>query len=98
MFMYMFSTWVVCLNDKHSIFPKTLPVILLQIVTCMVSPWTNLVKNHESQSRTNSEPMSPSLKMGSELKMLGPLCNQIVNLKTDSKTLYYSILKLVHLF
>ena len=26
-------------------------VILLQIVT--VSPWTHLVKNHESQSRTN---------------------------------------------
>ena len=26
--------------------------------------------------------------------MLGPLCNQTVNLNTDSKTLYYSILKL----
>ena len=26
--------------------------------------------------------------------MLGPLCNQTVNLKTDSKTLCYSILKL----
>ena len=26
--------------------------------------------------------------------MLGPLCNQTVNLKADSKTLYYSILKL----
>ena len=26
-------------------------VILLQIVT--VSPWTHLVKNHKSQSRTN---------------------------------------------
>ena len=24
--------------------------------------------------------------------MLGPLCNQTVNLKTDSKTLYYSVL------
>ena len=29
-----------------------------------------------------------------KLKMLGPLCNQTVNLKTDSKTLYYSLLKL----
>ena len=29
-----------------------------------------------------------------KLKMLGPLCNQTVNLKTDSKTLCYSILKL----
>ena len=26
--------------------------------------------------------------------MLGPLCNQTVNLKTDSKTLYYSTLEL----
>ena len=26
--------------------------------------------------------------------MLGPLCNRTVNLKTDSKTLYYSLLKL----
>ena len=26
--------------------------------------------------------------------MLGPLCDQTVNLKTDSKTLYYSLLKL----
>ena len=29
-----------------------------------------------------------------KLKMLGPLCNQIVNLKTDAKTLYCSLLKL----
>ena len=27
-------------------------------------------------------------------RMLGPLCDQTVNLKTDSKALYYSILKL----
>ena len=32
--------------------------------------------------------------MSPKLKMLGPLCNQTVNLKTDSKTLYYSTLKL----
>ena len=29
-----------------------------------------------------------------KLKMFGPLCNQTVNLKTDSKTPYYSTLKL----
>ena len=34
------------------------------------------------------EPMSP------KLKMLAPLCNQRVNLETDAKTLYYSLLKL----
>ena len=68
---------------------KMNPVILLQIV--MVSPGTHLVKNHESQSRTI---YSQFKKMCPKLKMLRPLCNQTVNLKTDSKTLYYSILKL----
>ena len=33
-------------------------------------------------------------KRSLKLKMLGSLCNQTVNLKTDSQTLYYSILKL----
>ena len=28
-----------------------------------------------------------------KLKMLWPLCNQTVNLKTDSKTLHYKIIK-----
>ena len=54
-------------------------VILLQIV--MVSPGTHLV---------SPELRSPSLKKSPKLKMLGPLCNQTVNLKT----LYYSILNL----
>ena len=48
---------------------------------------TCLVKNRESQSRTKS-PKNP------KLKMLWPLCNQTVNLETDYKTLYYSILEL----
>ena len=56
-------------------------VIMLQ--TVVVSP-----ENHESQSRTK--------KTSPKLKMLGPLCNQRVNLKTDSKTLYDSILKLIY--
>ena len=62
-------------------------MILLQIV--MVSPGTHLVKNHDSQSRTNG----PSSKL--QGVMLGPnLCNQTVNLDIDAKTLYYSLLKL----
>jgi len=32
-----------------------------------------------------------------KLKMLGPLCNWIVNLETDAKTLYYNLLKLKYL-
>ena len=61
-------------------------MILLQIV--MMSPGTYLVKN-ESQSRTNE---SYIVEMRPNLKMVLPLCNQTVNLKTDSKTLYYSTL------
>ena len=64
-------------------------VTLLQIV--MVSPWSHLVKNHESLSTTNE---SHFKKRSPKLKMLGPLCNQIVNLETEAKTLYYSLLKL----
>ena len=58
-------------------------MILLQIV--IVSPWTNLVKNHDSQSRTNDSQLKKQLSP--KLKMLGPLCNQTVNLKIESKTI-----------
>ena len=37
--------------------------------------------------------MSPSSKK-QEVMLNGPLCNQTVNLETDAKTLYYSLLKL----
>ena len=57
----------------------------------MVRPGTHLVKNHESQSRTSESQLK---KTSPKLKMLGPLCDQTVNLKSDSKTLYYSTLKL----
>ena len=30
--------------------------------------------------------------------MLGPLWNQTVNLKTDSNTLYYSVMKLKYMY
>ena len=55
----------------------------------MVSPGTHLVKNHESQFRTNESQLK---KNSLKLKILGSLCNQTVNVNTDSKTLYYSIL------
>ena len=72
------------------------PVILLQIVT--VSPGTHLVKTHESLSipRGFNKPNESQFKKprSPKLKMLGPLCNQTVNMKTDVKSLYYSLLKL----
>ena len=56
----------------------------------MVSCGTHFVKlNHESQlKKTKTKKTSP------KLKILWPLCNQTIKLKTDSKTLYYSIMKL----
>ena len=40
--------------------------------------------------------MCPSSKKrrNPKLEMLGPLCMETVNLETDAKTLYYSLLKL----
>ena len=57
---------------------------LLQVV--MVSPWTHLVKNHEFQSRT----IVAQLK-----KKMSPwvFCKHTANLKIDSKTLHYSLLR-----
>ena len=49
----------------------------------IVSPGTYLVKNQESQFRTNESKLK---KKSPKLKMFGLLCNQTVNLKTDSKT------------
>ena len=58
----------------------------------MVSPETHLVKNHESLSITNDSQLKKT--RSPKLNMLGPLCNQIVKLETDAKTLYYSLVKL----
>ena len=66
-------------------------VVWLQIVR--VSPRTHLLKNHESQTRTNESQLKKR-KNESEIENAWAFCNQTVNLKTDSKTLYYSILKL----
>ena len=68
-------------------------MILLQIPVVVESHGTHLVQNHESQSRTNESQLKK--KKESEIeKKLGPSCSQTVNLKTDLKTLYYSVLKL----
>ena len=56
----------------------------------LVSPGTHLVKTHESQSRNSESPFKK--KNDSEIENAGPLVNQAVDLKTDSKTLYYCIL------
>ena len=65
----------------------------------MVSPETHLEKNHEFQSITiesqkKDKTTTTTTTASQKLKMLGPLSNQTVNLKTDTKTLHYSILKL----
>ena len=64
----------------------------------MVSPETHLEKNHEFQSITiesqKKDKTTTTTTTSQKLKMLGPLSNQTVNLKTDTKTLHYSVLKL----
>ena len=60
----------------------------------MVSPGTHLVQNHQSQSRTCDR--VPVKKNESKMENVWAFMYQpqTVNLKTHSKTLYYSILKL----
>ena len=77
------------LRSSTTVLRKT-SAILLQIV--MVSPGNHLVKNHESQSRTNESQFQKKRESEIENAGPGPSCNQTFNLKTDSKTLYYSIL------
>ena len=65
----------------------------------MVSPGTHLVKNHESQSMPVR--ISPtSKKQCPKLKMLFCLYVKIqtVNLKTDSKTLYYMTVQYTEIY
>ena len=71
---------------------QTCTVILLQIVT--VSPGTDLVKNHESLLSITNESQFKKTR-SPKLKMFGFLWNQTINLETDAKTLYYSLLKLI---
>ena len=66
-------------------------VISLQMI--MVSPGTHFVKNHESQSMNQWFPVKKN-KNSTKRKTIGPLCNQTVSLKTDFKTLNYSVRKL----
>ena len=55
------------------------------VTIVMVSTGTHLVKNHESLFITNESQLKET--RSPELKMLGPLCNQTVNLETDAKPL-----------
>ena len=77
-------------TSTSALFDSLQAVILLQII--MVSPGTHFVRNCESHCRTSESQLKKTTNP--KLKMLWPLCNQTVKLKTDSKTLYYSILKL----
>ena len=55
----------------------------------MVSPRAHLEKNHEFKSGTNESQLKK--ETSPKWKMIWPLCNQTVNLKTDYKTLYTEI-------
>ena len=70
-------------SKKSTIIRFRTSMILSQIV--IVSPGTDLVKHHDSQSRTNDSQLKKQLSP--KLKMLGPLCSQTVNLKIESKSI-----------
>ena len=58
----------------------------------MVSLGTHLVKNHESQSRTNESQLKKTISP--KLKMLGHLCNHADSLSEDTqKLILHSTLK-----
>ena len=69
--------------EQHSIILLLLYGDFVTIV--MVSTGTHPVKNHESLFITNESQLKET--RSPELKMLGPLCNQTVNLETDAKPL-----------
>ena len=70
------------LDSQVSVVHSPTSLILLQIV--MVCPGTHFVINHRSQSRTSESQLKKKKKTADpKLKMLGPLCDQTVNLKTD---------------
>ena len=85
----------VCWKNSSHIIGKYLPlasvfyfaVILLQIV--LVSPGARLVKNHESLSITIEYQFKK--KQSPKLEMLRSLCNQTVNLETDTRTLFITV-------
>ena len=61
-------------------------MILLQIV--LVSPGTHLLENDKSLSITIESQFKKKQGSSPKLKILGPLCDQTVNVETDAKTLY----------
>ena len=69
------------LDSQVSVLHSPTSLILLQIV--VVCPRTHFVKNHRSQSRTSESQLKKKKPADPKLKMLGPLCDQTVNLKTD---------------
>ena len=68
------TLWVHLSIGTASFLSRGSAVILSQIVK--ESHGTRLVKNHESQSRTNESQLK---KTSPKLKMLGPLCKTTVN-------------------
>ena len=76
------------INNEHSL---TLPQVSLVVLLYCSDFVTN---SYGELSCEKSRVPVKKKEMSLKLEVLGPLCNQTVNLKTDSKTLYYSILKL----
>ena len=89
-------------KDYFSIIDTASSEEKIQVIPIGVEPMTFLFRDFVTNSSGESWDSSckkscvpVKKKKSSKLKMLGRLCNQTVKLKTDSKTLYYSRLKLI---
>ena len=80
-------------TSTSALFDSLQVVILLQIII-MVSPGTHFVRNCESHCRTSESQSKKTTNP--KLKMLWPLCNQTVKLKTDfqNSLLQYTEIKI----
>ena len=74
----------------------TLKVLISQFILLLYYFISDFATNNYGESWDSSFEKSwvpVKKKTSPKLKMLGPFCNQTVNLKTDPKALYYSIVK-----
>ena len=92
-FLLNYCQWNAFLSNYYSLLPDRYWLnwwFCYKIV--MVHPGTHLVKNHESQSRTNESQLKK--KRVPNWKCLGLyVTKQLIWRQLDSKTLYYSKLK-----
>ena len=78
--------WPMCFSFLKTSKNRRKPISVILLKIDMVRPGTHLVKNYESQSRTNELKKEPEIK--NAWAFMQP---DNYNLKTDIKTLHYRV-------